>query len=154
MQQYTIYVGADHRGFEKKNQLIELLKNCHPGMVAVADLGAQKYDAEDDFNDPAIAVAQAVSEKPETSIGVLLCGSGQGVCMQANRLKGARAILAFQSDEAKAGREDDHANIVCLSADKLEASEMEKIVKAFCHARPKNEAKYLRRMQRLDNIEV
>ncbi len=153
MQQYTIYVGADHRGFEKKNQLIELLQGCHPGMVAVQDLGASKYDPEDDFNDPALAVARAVAQQPDQHIGVLLCGSGQGVCMQANRLKGARAILAFQPDDARIGREDDHANIVCLSADKLEPAAMEKIVKAFCHARPKTAAKYVRRMQRLDAVE-
>lgn len=149
MQKYTIYVGADHRGFEKKNELITLLEGCHPGMVDVRDLGAFEYDENDDFNDPALAVAKAVRED-EQGFGVLVCGSGQGVCMQANRLKGVRAINASTPEEAKTGREDDFANVVCLSSDKIAVDIMEKIVKTLCHTKPKTDAKYQRRAQRLD----
>ena len=149
MQQYTIYIGADHRGFEKKNELVDLLKDCHPGMVQVEDLGAFEYAAEDDFNDPAKAVAKAVIGN-EHSFGVLVCASAHGVCMQANRFHGARAINALDSESAKLGREDDYANIVCLSADKLGIVEMERIIKTFCHTRPKTEEKYVRRMRKLE----
>lgn len=152
MQPYTLYVGADHRGFEKKTQLIKLLENCHPGMVRVEDLGAHTLDPEDDFNDPAVAVAQAVQGN-EYSFGVLVCGSGQGVCMQANRFKGVRAIDVDSVDQARVGREDDYANVVCLSGDHLSAEEMEKIVKALCHTHPKTDEKYLRRVRRLDEVE-
>lgn len=148
MPEYKIYLGADHRGFQKKEQLFPLLNECHENVTA-EDLGAETLDTEDDFNDPAIAVAQAVKSN-EHSFGVLICASAHGVCMQANRLKGARAIYASTPESARIGREDDHANIVCLSADQLDVDEMEKIVKAFCHARPKTEAKYLRRVERLD----
>ncbi len=149
MQSYTIYVGADHRGFAKKGELVSLLQNCHPGMVRVEDLGAHTLDPEDDFNDVAVAVAKAV-QGDDHAFGVLICGSGQGVCMQANRFKGIRAIDADTIEKAKNGRADDYANVVCLSGDHLEATEMEKIVKALCHTRPKTEAKYLRRVRRLD----
>lgn len=152
MPEYTIYLGADHRGFEKKNELAKLLENCHPGMVKVRDLGAFEYVADDDFNDPAKAVARAIRED-EHSFGVLVCASAHGVTMQANRFKGVRAINAQDTNSATLGRLDDYANVVCLSADRLNPDEMEKIVKIFCHTQPKTEEKYRRRMQKLDQLE-
>lgn len=149
MQSYTIYIGADHRGFAKKNELIKLLSNCHPGMVRVEDLGAFEYVEDDDFNEPAKAVAKQVAEDPH-SFGVLLCGSGQGVCMQANRISGARAVCVKTIEDAVKGREHDWANIVCMPADELEASQMEKIVKALCHSRPLDTERHQRRMQKLE----
>jgi len=149
MPEYTIYLGSDHRGFEDRKELVPLVENCHP-FVQVEDLGPEKLDPEDDFNDITIAVASAVLEN-EHSFGVLICGSAHGVCMQANRIKGIRAINALTPESAVSGREDDYANILCLSGDKLSAAEMEKIIKAFCHARPKTEKKYQRRMRKLDD---
>lgn len=148
MPNFTIYLGADHRGFEKKNQLIELLADCHPGMVQVEDLGAYEYVQDDDFNDPAKAVTQAVLAN-DHSFGVLLCGSGQGVCMQANR-SGARAICVKTPADAQIGREHDWANVVCMPADELSAADMEKIVKAFCHAQPLDDERHQRRMHKLE----
>ena len=149
MPEYTIYISGDHRGFEDRKELVPLLENCHP-FVRVEDLGPSELNPEDDFNDSALAVSRAVLSN-EHSFGVLICGSAHGVCMQANRIKGIRAISALTPESAVSGREDDYANIVCLSGDMLNAEEMEKIVKAFCHARPKTEEKYLRRVQRLDD---
>lgn len=149
MQPYTIYLGADHRGFEKKNRLLALLAECHPGMVRVEDLGAFEYVEDDDFNEPARAVAAKVAAD-EHAFGVLLCGSGQGVCIQANRLPGARAVCAQTADEAILGREHDWANIVCLSADRLDPEAMEYIVKSFCHAKPIDDERRRRRIQKLD----
>lgn len=149
MKPYTIYVGADHRGFAKKNELVELLKNCHPGMVQVEDLGAFEYVEDDDFNEPAKAVAEAVAQD-DHHLGVLLCGSGQGVCIQANRIHGARAVCVKDPADAVLGREHDWANVVCMPADVLSAEEMEKIVKALCHARPLDTERHQRRMHKLD----
>lgn len=149
MQEYTIYVGADHRGFEKKNELIKLLQNCHPGMVRVEDLGASEYIEDDDFNEPAKAVAKQVAQN-EHSFGVLLCGSGQGVCIQANRIRGIRAVCVKTVEDVVLGREHDWANVVCMPADVLDAAEMEKIVKALCHARPLDAERYQRRMKKLE----
>lgn len=148
MPEYTIYLGADHRGFAKKNELITLLEGCHPGMVKVKDLGYFEYTADDDFNDPAIAVAKAVNDDPN-GFGVLLCGSGQGVCMQANRSR-ARAVCVKTAADAKLGREHDWANVVCMPADELSSAEMEAIVKAFCHAKPLDDERHQRRMQKLE----
>ncbi len=106
-------------------------------------------DPDDDFNDIAITVASAVLEN-EHSFGILICGSAHGVCMQANRIKGIRAINASTPESAAIGREDDYANVLCLSGDRFSAEEMEKIVKAFCHARPKTDERYRRRVEKLD----
>ncbi len=147
-EEYTIYVGADHRGFEKKNALLELIRDCHEN-VTIEDLGAFSLDPEDDFNDCAIAVARAVQQN-SAGTGVLICGSAHGVTMQANRFQGVRAINALTPASAVAGKADDYANVLCLSADQLDVEQMEQIVKAFCHAQPKSDPKYLRRMQKLD----
>lgn len=148
MPEYHIYLGADHRGFEKKEGLFPMLRDCHENVI-VEDLGAESYNEDDDYNDIAIAVAQAVANG-EYNIGVLLCGSAHGVCMQANRIRGARAINAKDAESAKIGREHDHANILCLAADELDVDEMESIIKAFCHTKPSQAERYVRRVKRLD----
>ncbi len=151
MPEYHIYLGADHRGYKTKEELFPILNSCHENVV-VEDLGAEKYEQDDDFNDPAIAVAQAVASD-EHGLGVLLCGSAHGVTMQANRIRGARAINASTEASAKIGREHDHANILCLPADELDVDTAEKIIKAFCHARPSKDERYVRRVKRLDEGE-
>ncbi len=150
MPEYRIYLGADHRGFQKKEDLYPMLRDCHENVI-VEDLGAEAYNPDDDFNDIALAVASAVAGK-EHAFGVLLCGSAHGVCMQANRVKGARAINATTEESAKVGRADDHANVLCLSADALDVDDMEKIIKTFCHTRPKMDERYVRRVKRLDEL--
>lgn len=117
--------------------------------MRIEDLGPEQLDPDDDFNDIAITVASAVLEN-EHSFGILICGSAHGVCMQANRIKGIRAINASTPESAAIGREDDYANVLCLSGDRFSAEEMEKIVKAFCHARPKTDERYRRRVEKLD----
>lgn len=148
MPEYHIYLGADHRGFEKKEALFELIKDCHENVI-VEDLGAENYDEGDDFNDPAIAVCKAVLAG-KYGVGVLICGSAHGMAMQANRFKGIRAINAMTEESVKLGREEDHANVLCLSGDKLDVEKMEKLVKAFCHTRELLDERYTRRVKRLD----
>lgn len=151
MPEYHIYIGADHRGYKLKEDLFPILSECHENVI-VEDLGAEQYNQDDDFNDPAIAVAHAVVND-EHGLGVLLCGSAHGVTMQANRIRGARAINAPSEKSAQIGREHDHANILCLPADEIDADTAERIIKAFCHARPARDERYVRRVKRLDEGE-
>lgn len=151
MPEYHIYLGADHRGFQKKEDLFPLICDCHENVI-VEDLGAEEYHEDDDFNDIALTVAHAVAGD-EHSFGVLLCGSAHGVTMQANRLKGIRAINAQTEASVQAGREHDHANVLCLAADELDVDTMERLVKTFCHTRENDDERYVRRVQRLDNGE-
>lgn len=153
MPEYTIYIGSDHRGFEDKGHLIPLIDGCHPFLkvedLGPAELNPAELNPEDDFNDITIAVSKAVLSNSH-SFGVLICGTAHGVTMQANRIKGIRAINASTIESAVAGREDEDANVLCLSGDQLDAPEMEQIIKAFCHTRPKTDPKYQRRIEKLD----
>jgi len=108
-----VFIGADHRGFNLKGQIIEWLKARD---IEFNDLGAYELISEDDYNDYAVMVAREVLATPD-SYGVLLCGSAQGVCMQANRFKGIRAAFCHNTAEAKIVREHNNANILCIAAD-------------------------------------
>lgn len=148
MPEYTIFIAADHRGFQKKEELFPLLNECHENVHA-EDLGPESYDENDDYNDAAIAVAKAVLNT-ENSIGVLICGSAHGVTMQANRFKGIRAVNVDSAESAKHARTNDYANVICLSADYLDLDTMENLVKTFCHTQPIKSENYERRARKLD----
>jgi len=147
----TIFIGADHRGFELKNQVIEYL---HEKNIRVEDLGAYEHDALDDASDFGQKVAQAVLQKPDNHLGIVICGSGAAVAMAANRIKGIRAALAMNPHQATHIRENDHANVLGLAADYNHFEETQQIIDAFLAAKPKKEEKYLRRVKKLDEINI
>ena len=143
-----IYIGADHRGFDMKQELIPYLAGCHD-FIEVIDKGAEKLDENDDFNDPAIAVAKAVAEDRD-GFGILICGSSFGVTMQANRFKGVRAANPTNKELAVLSREHNDANVICLSADFLNIDEMKEILYEFFHNKFDQKENHARRNRRLD----
>lgn len=143
----TIFIGADHRGLELKNQLIEYL---HEKNIRIEDLGAYEYDSQDDAPDFARKVAQAVLQNPDNHLGIAICGSGCAVTMMANRLKGVRAGVAMNEDQAHHIRENDLCNVLALASDYTPLETAQKIVDAFISSTPKTEEKYLRRIAKLD----
>lgn len=142
-----IFIGADYKGFEKKNELVKFLtaKGYH-----VTDVGAYSYHEGDDFNDPAIAVARAVRREVEEAKGILICGSGHGMTIQANRFKGIRAILCDSVDAVISGSKHDDANILCLSSDRVDEDLAKKIVTTFLETKFEPLERRVRRMNRLD----
>lgn len=143
-----IFVGADYRGFEKKQKLLGfLMKNEYN----VTDLGAYD-DSESDFNDPAIAVAKMV-RRDRGSVGILICDSAHGVTIQANRFKGIRAAHCENPESAKLAREHDDTNVLCLSAHFLGDEEMREIVKTFLETKFVDLERRVRRINRLDERE-
>jgi len=145
----TIFVGADHRGFDLKNLLIEYL---HEKNIRIEDLGNYQLDPDDDFPDYAKKVAQAVLQNPDEFLGIVICGSGVGVCIAANRFKGIRCGLGFEVDQVKHMRENDHVNVLALAADFLDPESAKKLVDIFIETEPKKEQKYLRRINKLDEL--
>jgi len=143
----TIFIGADHRGLELKNFLIEYL---HEKNIRIEDLGAYEHDPLDDYPDYAQKVAQAVLQNKNEFLGIVICGSGCGVVMAANRFKGVRAGLAMNGSQAKHLRENDHVNILALASDYTSFDEAEKIVDIFFDSKPIDNEKYLRRIEKLD----
>lgn len=145
----TIFVGADHRGFDLKNLLIEYL---HEKNIRIEDLGNYQLDPEDDFPDYAKKVAQAVLQNPDEFLGIVICGSGVGVAIATNRFKGIRCGLGFEADQVKHMREDDHVNVLALAADFLDPESAKKLVDVFIETETKKEQKYLRRINKLDDL--
>ncbi len=144
-----IYVGADYRGFEKKQRVLDFLARENH---RVTDEGAYTYNEGDDFNDPAIAVAKAVREN-RGSCGILICDSAHGVTIQANRFKGVRAAHCENAESARLAREHDDANVLCLSAKFLDDEKIDEIIKAFLETNFNNIERRVRRINRLDERE-
>lgn len=144
----TIFIGADHGGFDLKNKLIEYIQNKN---IRVADMGNYQLDPLDDYPDYAKKVAEAVLQKPEESLGIVICRSGVGVCIGTNRNKGIRCALGFNEEQVKHARENDHMNVLALASDFIDFDAAIKLIDTFLSATPKTEEKYLRRIQKLDN---
>jgi ribose 5-phosphate isomerase B len=144
-----IYIGADHNGFGLKNNLKEYLKRAEYDVV---DEGDERLEPNDDFPVFAAKVAQAVltSTDPDPR-GILICGSGQGMCMAANRFKGIRASLVWDRQSAKESRNDDNANVLCLPAKILNGKDADLIVETWLNTSFANAARFNRRLKEIDN---
>ncbi len=146
-----IYFGADHRGFDLKNHLQEFLKNQG---YQTADFGAAQLDQADDYPAFASAVAKKISLDPEQSRGVLICGSGVGVDIVANKFPNVRSVLAISPDQVYAARKDDNVNVLSLAADFINRAEAEKILQIFIVTVFAGETRYRRRLEQIREIEV
>jgi len=147
-----IYLGADHNGFERKRELTEYLqKNGYE----VVDEGDTSLQPEDDFPQFASKVVQAMrgDADPAQARGILICGSGQGMCIAANRFKGVRAALAFDQEEARASRNDEDSNILCLSARYTDFDQTVAIIHTWLMTPFAGAPRYKRRLQELDELE-
>jgi ribose 5-phosphate isomerase B len=144
-----IYLGADHRGFELKNRLFKRLQDEG---YEVSNLGNDHFDPNDDYVDFAEKVAQAVAGDSENK-GILLCGSGNGVDMVANKIPGIRSALTFDVTRAIQAREDEDANVAALPSDTLDEESAWEIVKAFLTTSFSEEERHQRRLQKMEEVE-
>lgn len=143
-----IYLGADHRGFELKEYLREWLEaEGHE----VVDMGNTNHDPEDDFPDFALRVAEKVAGGG--GLGLLMCGSG-GMALAANKVKGVRAVEAFDEERGVHAKSHDNANVLSLPTDVIDVEKAKKIVKGWLEAPVKKEEKYLRRLKKIEQIEA
>lgn len=117
MHKKKIIIGADHRGFHLKNQLIIELKARG---YEVVDKGDDKLDPDDDYPQFASRVVRELLDTGSEATGILICGSGQGMAMAANRHKGIRAAVAWDKVQARLARNDDDGNVLALPADIFE----------------------------------
>src|SRR5581483_700264 len=109
-----IFMGADHNGFALKAKLTAHLQQAG---YTVVDEGNNRLQPDDDFPQFAERAIRSMQASPDKDVrAILICGSGQGMCMAANRFKGVRASLAWDTVEARAARNDDDSNVLCLSA--------------------------------------
>lgn len=145
-----IYIGADHNGFDYKQRLKELLiKAGHE----VIDKGGESLNLEDDFPQFAGRVVTALlADSDVQARGILICGSGQGMCMAANRFKNIRASLCWNIEEARAARNDDDSNVLCLSSRFTSINEAEAIINAWLATAFAAAPRYIRRLSELDKL--
>ena len=144
-----IYLSSDHRGFELKEKIKEWLREWS---IESEDLGPFEYNKDDDYPDFAKAVAEKVVAD-EGSRGILVCGSGEGIAIAANKIDGIRAGTAMEPKQAEAGVHDENMNILALSSDFLMQEKAEDIVKSFVEAEYGNEERYKRRLEKIKNLE-
>lgn len=144
-----IYIASDHRGFQLKNDLKEFLK---ANKLAVKDLGPAKKASEDDFPVYAAKVGIQISKQPGDR-GVLICGSGQGVCIAANKFKNVRAALCWNEGVAKAARKDDDTNVLCLPSDFVSTEMAEHILEIWLNASFSMEERHVRRLKQIKAFE-
>lgn len=144
-----IALAGDHAGFPLKQYLsVELSKDGHE----IIDLGA--YDVTpSDYPDFARKIGNAVSSN-EVERGILVCGSGVGACVAANKIKGIRAGLAHDTYSGHQGVEHDDMNVLCLGARVIGISPALEIARAFLAARFTNEERHARRLRKVLDIEA
>ncbi len=145
----TIYIGADHAGWKLKEAIEEhLSKNDYN----VVDMGNQNLVDGDDYPDFGYAVAKRVVTD-EGSHGIVICGNAQGICIVANKVKGARAATGFNKEVAQSAREDDNSNILCLPGRHLEEKEAKLIVDKWLETEFSGAERHIRRLEKVSQIE-
>jgi ribose 5-phosphate isomerase B len=145
-----IFIGSDHNGFHIKNSLVSYLKSAGYDIV---DDGDTSFTPDDDY--PLFAqkvVADMKNNDLEQSRGILLCGSGQGMCIAANRYMGIRACLGYDIASIKAARNDDDSNILCLPANTIDKSEVNMLVETWLNTPFAAAPRFIRRNREIDEL--
>lgn len=142
-----VYLGADHNGFWLKEELKQYLSRMKLPFV---DCGATHYRKDDDYPDYAVRVAQRM--KP-SDVGILVCGSGNGMAIAANKCRGIRAALAVTMYAARKSRQDNHSNVLVLPAWELAVEKAKRIVAVWLTTKPSVARRHLRRIQKIKRLE-
>lgn len=141
-----IYIGADHGGYELKEEVKKYLRGQN---IDFADKGNIINDPLDGFPEFATAVCGEVLSD-EKSLGILICGTGIGISIAANHVKGIRAALCHNKEYAKLARRHNFANVLCLGGRFLDTNEAIDIISAFINTEPDANPKYKARMEIAD----
>lgn len=149
----TIYLGADHGGFAHKEFIKKKLLELS---YTVEDLGAFSEVEDDDYPEYALAVAKKVADSHQegnAATGILLCRSGAGMTIAANKVAGIRAVNVSTVDLAKHARVHNDANVLALSADELKDEQMWKVLLAFLETPFSQEERHIRRIALISEFE-
>ena len=144
-----ISVAADHNGYELKNEITEILKRDGHDVI---DMGPHDLDPLDDYPDYAKPLAESVSSG-ETERGIMICGSGVGASVAANKGKGVRAAVCHDIYSAHQGVEHDDMNVLCLGSRIVGTEVVRELVSAFISAEYTNEERHARRLTKVIEME-
>jgi RpiB/LacA/LacB family sugar-phosphate isomerase len=145
-----IAVGADHGGYPLNERVIGELRAANHEVI---DFGTHDGSQPDDYPDYALKVGQAVQER-EAEVGILICGSGVGAAVAANKLKGVRAALCGDTYSGHQSREHDDCNVLCLGARVTGVELALEIVRAFVAASFIGEDRHQRRLAKIEQMEM
>lgn len=143
-----VYLTADHAGYELKNILYEHLH--HQGHE-VEDLGAHTLDPEDDYPKYAYAIVTKVLGDDDAR-GIMICGSGEGMAIAANRVHGIRAAVVWSEEGAKETRRDNDSNVLSLAARMLDTDTALAIADVWLKEPFSGEERHARRIKQLDQL--
>lgn len=144
-----VYLGADHRGFALKNKIKSWLEKKD---ILHQDLGAEVEDSFDDYTEYASKVASMVGMDPK-SRGVLLCGSGVGVDIVANKFDNVRSAVGINPYQIEAARKDDNVNILVIAADYTLEREAVKMLEKFLQTKFESSTRHNRRLGDIAKLE-
>ena len=145
-----IALGTDHAGFELKQEIAAFLNQKG---FDVIDVGAHTYDAADDYPDFAKLVGDAVADQ-NVKRGILVCGSGVGASIVANKIRGVRAAMCHDTYSAHQGVEHDDMNVLCIGARIIGEEVAKELVAAFAGARFSGEERHKRRLDKVLAMEA
>ena len=140
-----IYIASDHRGVEIEKQIVENLKKNYD----IVTTKQQHYET-DDYVDFAIEIASNVA-KDQSSLGILICGTGIGMSIAANKVKGVRAARCTSKDDAYYAKMHNAANILCIGISDINS--MLEIINTFLETPSASEKKHLNRVNKIINYE-
>ena len=140
-----IAIGADHGGYELKAQITRVLEGLGH---EVSDVGAHSLDPADDYPDFAKAVAEHVTSQ-QSARGIMVCGSGVGASVAANKVRGIRASVCHDTYSAHQGVEHDDMNVLCLGARIIGQELAAEVVSAFVSAEFTGEERHRRRLNKV-----
>jgi RpiB/LacA/LacB family sugar-phosphate isomerase len=143
-----IVVGADHRGYQMKDEIAAALRRAGH---QVLDVGTNSADSVD-YPDYARAIGEALTDG-RAERGVLVCGSGVGASIAANKIRGVRAAICHDTYSARQGVEHDDMNVLCLGSRVIGSELALELVKAFVDARLLDEQRYRRRLDKVAEME-
>ena len=144
-----VAIGSDHAGYQLKEHLRDWLA---PRDMEVDDVGPHALDPADDYPDFAGAVGEAV-RTGRADLGIVICSTGIGSCITANKLPGVRAALCHDTFSARLSRLHNDANVVCLGANVVAARLAEEILAAWLSASFSGEERHRRRVEKISRLE-
>lgn len=146
----NLYIASDHRGYQLKKRLLRYFEN--ELKTPVTDMGPTEYVETDDYPDYAVPLAKKVA-KQKKSRGILICGSANGVCITANKIRGIRAAIGYNITSAEAAMADLDTNILCLSAKLSTDEHAMAIVKKWLETSFGGEERHERRIKKISELE-
>lgn len=144
-----IFIGSDHAGFKLKSEIIKFFKKSK---IAFTDFGTDSEERAD-YPDFAFRVANAVS-RDSSARGVLICGTGTGMVIAANKVKGVRAAMIYDDYSARMAREHNDANIACLRGRKFSSKKALEILKIWLNTEFSNEPRHKARIKKICDYEA